>query len=95
MTTDIELQEFIQIRPAEAAVLENTTDNPTTTPLPAVKAHISPSKSFNQHIIERTKKTTTKQPNSQTGIKIPSDNWQWKWIRVRNCENFFIKTRNF
>ncbi|CAH2010063.1 unnamed protein product [Acanthoscelides obtectus] len=72
MTTDIELQEFIQIRPAEAAVLENTCtmNNPTTTPLSAVKAHISPSESLNQmkHVIERTKKTTTKQPNSQTGI---------------------------
>ncbi|CAH2016871.1 unnamed protein product [Acanthoscelides obtectus] len=45
-------------------------DNPTTTPLPAVKAHISLSKSLNQmkHVIERTKKTSTKQPNSQNGI---------------------------
>ncbi|CAH1979922.1 unnamed protein product [Acanthoscelides obtectus] len=70
MTTDIELQEFIQIRPAEAAVLENTMDNHTTAPLPAVKAHILPSKSLNQmkHVIERTKKTTTKQPISQTAI---------------------------
>ncbi|CAH2009291.1 unnamed protein product [Acanthoscelides obtectus] len=55
MTTDIEL-EIIKIRPAKAAVVENTTDKPTTT-VPAMKVHTSPSKSLNQtkHVFEKTK----------------------------------------
>ncbi|CAH2013716.1 unnamed protein product [Acanthoscelides obtectus] len=88
MTTDIELQEFIQIRLAEAAVLENTMDNPTTTPLPAMKAHISPSKSLNQmkHVIERTKKTTTKQPNSQTSINAFKESIMLMKSDIQNSE---------